>query len=53
MHVHILPRKGGDFKRNDDIYEALETHDKNVKESEWRSDEDMAKEAAQLRPYFK
>lgn len=24
VHVHILPRKGGDFKRNDDIYEELE-----------------------------
>jgi bis(5'-adenosyl)-triphosphatase len=22
--VHILPRKGGDFERNDDVYDALE-----------------------------
>ena len=24
VHVHILPRKEGDFERNDDIYEQLE-----------------------------
>ena len=24
VHVHILPRKPGDFRRNDDVYEALE-----------------------------
>ena len=24
VHVHILPRREGDFKRNDDIYEHLE-----------------------------
>ena len=24
VHVHVLPRKEGDFKRNDDIYEQLE-----------------------------
>lgn len=24
VHVHILPRKGGDFARNDDVYEELE-----------------------------
>lgn len=24
VHVHILPRKGGDFERNDDIYEEIE-----------------------------
>ncbi|GIY27431.1 nitrilase and fragile histidine triad fusion protein NitFhit [Caerostris extrusa] len=28
VHVHILPRKPGDFKRNDDVYESLESHDK-------------------------
>jgi bis(5'-adenosyl)-triphosphatase len=24
VHVHILPRSGGDFERNDDVYDALE-----------------------------
>lgn len=24
VHVHILPRKGGDFERNDDIYQEIE-----------------------------
>ena len=24
VHVHILPRKGGDFERNDDVYNELE-----------------------------
>ena len=24
VHVHILPRKVGDFKVNDDVYEELE-----------------------------
>jgi len=24
VHVHILPRNGGDFQRNDDIYDALQ-----------------------------
>lgn len=35
VHVHILPRKAGDFQRNDDIYEALE---------EWAPRGDMVKE---------
>jgi diadenosine tetraphosphate (Ap4A) HIT family hydrolase len=25
VHVHILPRRNGDFERNDDVYDALET----------------------------
>ena len=28
VHVHILPRKKGDFDRNDDVYKALDEHDK-------------------------
>ena len=46
VHVHVLPRRQGDFERNDDVYTALETHDKQVAASEWRTDEDMAEEAA-------
>jgi len=26
VHLHILPRKSGDFQRNDDIYDMLEKH---------------------------
>ena len=28
VHVHILPRKIGDFEKNDDVYKALDEHDK-------------------------
>jgi len=52
VHVHVLPRKPGDFQDNDDVYKQLEKHDKNVKASEWRNDEDMAREAAVMRTYF-
>ena len=52
VHVHILPRKDGDFQDNDDIYQHLEKHDKIVNERQWRTDEDMAKEAAIMRKYF-
>lgn len=27
LHVHIIPRKAGDFKNNDDIYPLLEQFD--------------------------
>ena len=28
VHVHVLPRREGDFKENDDVYTALATHDR-------------------------
>lgn len=34
VHVHILPRKSGDFDRNDDIYTALAEHDAPGKEDQ-------------------
>ena len=37
VHVHILPRKLGDYERNDDIYEDLE---KQELSKEWVKDED-------------
>ncbi|XP_053577366.1 bis(5'-adenosyl)-triphosphatase [Bombina bombina] len=54
VHVHILPRKAGDFKRNDEIYEVLQNHDKGGQENpdQWRSEEEMASEAEALRLYF-
>ena len=52
VHVHILPRKPGDFANNDDIYDELHTHDKgdNV---QWRSYEEMFEEALRLRQHFR
>ncbi|XP_010373745.1 bis(5'-adenosyl)-triphosphatase isoform X1 [Rhinopithecus roxellana] len=54
VHVHVLPRKTGDFHRNDSIYEKLQKHDKEEEDSpvSWRSEEEMAEEAAALRVYF-
>ena len=67
VHVHILPRRKGDFHDNDDVYKVLERHDKDeLQESEsengvtvvdgaeiFRSEEEMSKEATQLAQFFK
>ncbi|XP_061051450.1 bis(5'-adenosyl)-triphosphatase isoform X2 [Eubalaena glacialis] len=59
VHIHVLPRKAGDFHRNDSIYDEfsspkLQKHDKEKEDSPtlWRSEEEMAAEAAALRGYF-
>ncbi|XP_015670272.1 bis(5'-adenosyl)-triphosphatase [Protobothrops mucrosquamatus] len=54
VHVHVLPRKPGDFDRNDNIYDELQRHDKEAEDSpsKWRSDEEMAIEATILKKYF-
>ncbi|XP_054719461.1 nitrilase and fragile histidine triad fusion protein NitFhit-like [Uloborus diversus] len=52
VHVHILPRRPGDFEENDDIYRELEAHDKS-KDVKWRSNEEMAEEADRLRKKVK
>uniref|UniRef100_A0A5G2R0L2 Bis(5'-adenosyl)-triphosphatase n=1 Tax=Sus scrofa TaxID=9823 RepID=A0A5G2R0L2_PIG len=54
VHIHVLPRKAGDFHRNDSIYDELQKHDREDEDSPtlWRSEEDMAAEAAALRGYF-
>ncbi|KAG9483915.1 bis(5'-adenosyl)-triphosphatase [Eleutherodactylus coqui] len=52
VHVHILPRRTGDFEKNDTIYEILHDHDKEADSEKWRSEEEMAAEAEQLRKYF-
>lgn len=52
VHVHVLPRKPGDFQKSDDVYEKLEKHDRKEDKSKWRTEEDMAQEAAILRKYF-
>ncbi|GLV45058.1 Nitrilase and fragile histidine triad fusion protein [Carabus blaptoides fortunei] len=49
VHVHILPRKEGDFARNDDIYDALARHD-NVEEiTPLRTIDEMTAEADLLK----
>ncbi|XP_053324627.1 bis(5'-adenosyl)-triphosphatase [Spea bombifrons] len=54
VHVHILPRRAGDFSRNDQVYEELEIHDKECQghSEKWRSEEEMETEAAILKKYF-
>ncbi|KAF6040482.1 hypothetical protein EB796_001195 [Bugula neritina] len=58
VHVHILPRKKGDFENNDDIYKKLATHDKQnegistADNSIFRAEEVMAREATSMRKYF-
>jgi len=47
VHVHILPRREGDFADNDDIYKELQTHDK--KASGWRTEDEMVAEARLFR----
>ncbi|XP_066995353.2 nitrilase and fragile histidine triad fusion protein NitFhit isoform X2 [Anabrus simplex] len=48
VHVHILPRRPGDFARNDDVYVALEKKDS----LECRSEKEMVEEAQALRLLF-
>ncbi|XP_034436448.1 bis(5'-adenosyl)-triphosphatase [Hippoglossus hippoglossus] len=51
VHVHVLPRREGDFQRNDSVYEELQRHDRESEDapSGWRSEEEMGAEAADLR----
>ncbi|KFD53842.1 hypothetical protein M513_05348, partial [Trichuris suis] len=52
VHVHVLPRRRNDFTENDDVYVALERHDKDPSDNSWRSVEEMSKEAAVFRNLF-
>ncbi|KAM8867638.1 bis(5'-adenosyl)-triphosphatase isoform 1-T1 [Synchiropus picturatus] len=51
VHVHVLPRKTGDFEKNDSVYNELQQHDRAQEDdaSLWRSEEEMAAEASDLR----
>ena len=54
VHAHVLPRRRGDFERNDDVYEELAKHDKGEEAGKgWRTAEEMRKEAVELRPLFR
>ncbi|GMI69942.1 hypothetical protein HRI_000663500 [Hibiscus trionum] len=59
VHVHILPRKDGDFERNDEIYDAIDAKENELKgkldldkERKDRSMEEMCKEAEEYRSLF-
>ncbi|KAL3517928.1 hypothetical protein ACH5RR_020517 [Cinchona calisaya] len=59
VHIHILPRKGGDFEKNDEIYDAINVKAKELKqkldldeERKDRSLEEMAEEAQEYRKLF-
>ncbi|KHJ42226.1 histidine triad domain protein [Trichuris suis] len=52
VHVHVLPRRRNDFTENDDVYVALERHDKDPSDNSWRSVEEMSKEAGVFRNLF-
>ncbi|CAG7910374.1 unnamed protein product [Brassica rapa] len=59
VHIHVLPRKGGDFEKNDEIYDAIDEKEKELKQKldldkdrVDRSIEEMANEASQYRSLF-
>lgn len=59
VHIHILPRKGDDFEKNDEIYDALDVKEKELKqkldldkERKDRSFEEMTQEAEEYRKLF-
>ncbi|XP_010453355.1 PREDICTED: bifunctional bis(5'-adenosyl)-triphosphatase/adenylylsulfatase FHIT isoform X2 [Camelina sativa] len=59
VHIHIMPRKGGDFEKNDEVYDALDEKEKELKqkldldiERVDRSIQEMADEASQYRSLF-
>jgi len=59
VHVHILPRKKGDFENNDEVYDVIDEKEKELsekldldKERKDRTFDEMAAEAAELRALF-
>lgn len=63
VHIHVLPRRPGDFKSNDDVYDAIDAASKTATSGEGekldldaerkvRTPEEMAAEAAELRVAF-
>ncbi|KAL6275461.1 hypothetical protein ACE6H2_019062 [Prunus campanulata] len=59
VHIHIIPRKGGDFRENDEIYDALDEKEKELKQKldldkdrKDRSLHEMAHEAEEYRKLF-
>ncbi|AQK79123.1 Bifunctional bis(5'-adenosyl)-triphosphatase/adenylylsulfatase FHIT [Zea mays] len=59
VHIHLIPRKKGDFEKNDEIYDAIDVKEKELKEKldldierKDRSMEEMANEANEYRALF-
>ncbi|XP_010922832.1 bifunctional bis(5'-adenosyl)-triphosphatase/adenylylsulfatase FHIT [Elaeis guineensis] len=59
VHIHILPRKRGDFEQNDEIYEAIDEKEKDLKEKldldkerKDRTSQEMSCEADEYRALF-
>ncbi|KAH7672421.1 bis(5'-adenosyl)-triphosphatase protein [Dioscorea alata] len=59
VHIHILPRKIGDFENNDEIYDAIDKEEKELKkkldldeERKDRTADEMAREADNYRVLF-
>lgn len=50
VHWHILPRKKGDFEKNDDIYEKLQADGTEIRVR--RTDEEMKNESVVFRQLF-
>ncbi|CAG9854386.1 unnamed protein product [Phyllotreta striolata] len=52
VHVHILPRKAGDFQNNDDVYMELAKHDRGNNAKPIRLLQEMSDEAGRLKTFF-
>lgn len=52
VHMHIVPRKKGDWAQNDDIYDELDKKGVDNDARKPRTQEEMAMEADELRVYF-
>ncbi|KAJ8409313.1 hypothetical protein AAFF_G00235110 [Aldrovandia affinis] len=54
VHVHVLPRRAGDFEKNDSVYDELQKHDREEEDrpEKWRTEEQMSSEACTLRKHF-
>ncbi|KAL2938886.1 Bifunctional bis(5'-adenosyl)-triphosphatase/adenylylsulfatase FHIT [Bienertia sinuspersici] len=59
VHIHVLPRKGGDFEKNDEIYDAIDSKEKELaqkldldKERKDRTLDEMSQEAEEYRALF-
>jgi bis(5'-adenosyl)-triphosphatase len=59
VHIHILPRKGGDFEKMDEVYDVIDIKEKELKEKldldkerKDRTTDEMAEEADEFRALF-
>ncbi|XP_068668356.1 bifunctional bis(5'-adenosyl)-triphosphatase/adenylylsulfatase FHIT [Aristolochia californica] len=59
VHIHIIPRKANDFEKNDEVYDAMDVKEKELKDKldldkdrTDRSMDEMAREADELRALF-